>query len=278
MSTSTATGTWRLTRRVRVSGGEAATAVFGEGPPVVLVHGAPASSYLWRAVAASLARRHTVYLWDLLGFGESWTGPGSTPSIAEQARALAELLEHWGLEAPGLVGHDIGGGVVLRAHLLHGVPARRLALLDAAVLDPWITPFTEHMQRYEDAYRTMPPHVFADIIAARLRTATRHPLPEAVFEAYLAPWAGSAGQQRWIDQVAAVRGADTRAVADRLAEITVPALVLWGERDQWLPPDTGSRLAAAIPGARRVIIRDAGHFLPEDNPHDTTTELLRFLG
>lgn len=271
-------GTWQLTDRVRVSGGEVATAVFGEGPPVVLVHGTPASSYLWREVVPTLASRHTVHVWDLLGFGDSRIDAGVAPSIARQARTLAELVAYWGIETPDLVGHDIGGGIVLRAHLVEGVLARRLALLDAAVLGPWNTAFTEHMQRNADAYRTMPPHVFADVIAPRIRTATHREMPDAVAEAYLAPWAGPEGQQRWVDQATSVHFDDTRHVVDRLGRITAPVLVLWGEHDEWLAPRVGDRLAAAIPDARREDVPDAGHFLAEDNPRDTADALLRFFG
>lgn len=278
MTTRIETETWRLTDRVRVSGGEVAAGVFGEGPPVVLTHGTPAWSYLWRDVVPILARRHTVHVWDLLGFGDSRLDPGVAPSIARQARTLAELVAHWGLDAPDLVGHDIGGGTVLRAHLIDGVPARWLALLDAAVLGPWNTPFTEHMQRYADAYRTMPPHVFADIIAPRLRTATHREMSDAVADAYLAPWVGPEGQRRWIDQVTSVHFDDTRDVVDRLGRITAPTLVLWGEQDQWLDPSTGDRLAAAIPDARREDVPDAGHFVAEDNPRHTADALLRFFG
>jgi pimeloyl-ACP methyl ester carboxylesterase len=271
-------GPWRLPDRVRVSGGEVASGVFGDGPPVVLVHGTPAWSYLWREVVPDLAREHTVHVWDLLGFGDSSLAPGVAPSIARQARTLAELIEHWALDAPSLVGHDIGGGIVLRAHLVDQVPVRRLALLDAAVLGPWNTSFTEHMQRNEDAYRTMPTHVFGDIIAGRLRTATHQRMSDSIISAYLAPWAGDDGQQRWIDQVVSVSFNDTREVVAQLGRITAATLVLWGERDQWLEPSTGDRLAAAIPGSRRADIPGAGHFLCEDNPHDTAAALLDFLG
>ncbi|GAA2778636.1 alpha/beta hydrolase [Saccharopolyspora taberi] len=268
---------WELPHRVRVSGGEVATDVLGSGPPVVLVHGTPASSFLWREVARVLARTHTVHLWDMLGYGSSRPDPGVAPSIARQARTLAELVEHWGLDAPSLVGHDIGGGVVLRAHLVEGVAVRSLALLDAAVLGPWNTPFTEHMQRHEDAYRTMPPHVFADIIAARMRTATHRGMSEEVADAYLAPWAGADGQQRWIDQVSAVTFEDTREVVARLDRITAPALVLWGEHDEWLDGTVGDRLAAAIPGARRETVAGAGHFIAEDSAADVAAALLRIV-
>lgn len=268
---------WRLPRRVRVRSGEVATDVFGEGPPVVLVHGTPAWSYLWREVAPLLARSHTVHVWDLLGFGDSRLGPDRFPSIAEQAHTLAELIEHWGLEAPGLVGHDIGGGIVMRAHLTEGVPASRLALLDAAVLGPWNTPFTDHMQRHADAYRTMPPDVFGELVAARLRTATHRPMSDEVADAYFAPWAGADGQHRWIDQVSSVSFEDTRDAVARLDRITVPTLVLWGAQDSWLDTSTADRLAAAIPGARQARVAGAGHFVAEDDPQGTADALLEFL-
>lgn len=270
--------TWQLPHRVRVSGGEVASGVYGDGPPVVLVHGTPAWSYLWRNVVPVLAREYTVHVWDLLGYGDSRPADGVAPSIAQQARTLAELAEHWGLSAPSLIGHDIGGGVVLRAHLVEGVPVHRLALLDAAVLGPWNTPFTEHQQRYADAYRTMPTHIFGDIITGRLRTATHQEMSDETLACYLAPWAGEAGQRRWIDQVSSVSFEDTREVVERLAAITAPALVLWGEQDTWLRPSTGDRLAAAIPGARRETVPAAGHFLPEDQPRATADALLRFFG
>ncbi|MQA01991.1 MAG: alpha/beta fold hydrolase [Streptosporangiales bacterium] len=275
--TAAATATWRLPDRVRVSAGEVATGTFGAGPPVVLVHGTPAWSYLWRNVVPALARTHTVYVWDLLGFGDSRLAPGATPSIAQQATALAELVRHWRLDAPGLVGHDIGGGVVLRAHLVDDTPARRLALLDAAVLGPWNTPFTEHIQQHDDAYRTMPTHVFGDIVEARLRTATHRQLPHDTLREYLRPWAGEAGQQRWIDQVASVSHTDTTDAVRRLDQVRVPTLVLWGENDGWLAPAVGDRLAAAIPGARRQTVPAAGHFLPEDAPDAVADALREFL-
>lgn len=278
MTTTVATTTpWRLSEPVRVSGGEVATGVFGDGPPVVLVHGTPAWSYLWRHVVPRLARSHTVHVWDMLGFGDSRADPGVAPSIARQATTLAELVAHWGLAAPSLVGHDIGGGTVMRAHLVEGLPVHRLALLDAAVLGPWNTPFTEHLRQHADAYRSMPPHVFQDIITARLRTATHQEMPANVLGEYLRPWQTTAGQHRWIDQVTSVTHADTDDAVRRLDRVTAPTLVLWGDRDDWLAPPVGRRLAASIPTARWKTIDGAGHFIAEDRPEEVADELLDFL-
>jgi pimeloyl-ACP methyl ester carboxylesterase len=260
-----------------VSGGTVTFERVGEGPVVVLTHGTPSWSLLWRDVVPELATDHTVYLWDLPGYGRSTTAAGVRPSVALHAATLAELVDGWGLRDPVLVGHDIGAATVLRAHLHHRVPAGALALLDAAVLPPWTTPVAQHIRAHLAVYRTMPEHVFHELIRAHLATAVHRPLDPATERAYLGPYAGEDGQQRYLDQVEGFDGADTRDVVARLAEVAVPTLVVWGEHDRWLPADAADRLAAAIPGARRVVVPGAGHFLPEDDPATTAAELSRFL-
>ena len=131
--TGNATDAWRLGERQGTSVGEVAYEVFGEGPPVVLVHGTPTRSYMWRNIVPALAEHRSVYVYDLLGYGESEKGEGQDVSIAAQARLLKELVEAWGLEEPAIAGHDIGAGIVLRAQLLEGVRFSRVAVLDAVV-------------------------------------------------------------------------------------------------------------------------------------------------
>lgn len=268
---------WGLRDRVRTSAGEIATEVLGAGPPVVLVHGTPSWSYLWREIAAPLAEAHTVHQWDLPGYGDSRLAEGNSASIALHARTLAELVDHWELDAPSLISHDIGGGAVLRAHLIEKVPATSIAVLDAAVLSPWVTPLVQHVQRHLDVYRSMPSHAFGGIVAAHLRTATHLGLSEPARAAYLAPFEGPSGQRRWLDQVAHFTEDDTEDVVEALGEITVQVTVIWGEHDLWLPVSTATRLAGAIPGARRTIIPGAGHFLTEDAPAEVAAVLADWL-
>jgi pimeloyl-ACP methyl ester carboxylesterase len=112
---------WRLGRRETTSAGEVACEVFGEGPPLVLVHGTPMQSYLWRNIVPALAERHSVYVYDLLGYGESEKGEGQEVSIVAQARLLRELIEAWELDAPAIAGHDIGGGMYFGRISLKGL-------------------------------------------------------------------------------------------------------------------------------------------------------------
>ncbi|GAA4911132.1 pimeloyl-ACP methyl ester carboxylesterase [Actinomycetospora succinea] len=265
--------TWALRDRVALPTGTIAVDVLGAdrpGVPVVLTHGTPSWSYLWRHVAPALAQDRPVHLWDLPTYGDS---TGERPSVDGHARTLAALVDHWGVDAPVLVGHDIGAATTLRAHLVHGTPAGALVLVDAAVLSPWVTGATQHVRAHLDTYREMPNHLFTAMITAHLRTTVAGALADDAEWAYLARYAGPEGQQRYLDQVAGFTEDDTRDVVARLGEVAVPTDVVWGAEDTWIPRTAGSTLRNALPGAQLHIVPGAGHFLPEE-ASDTLIDLL----
>jgi pimeloyl-ACP methyl ester carboxylesterase len=268
---------WRLERRTTTEHGEIAWDFYGDGPSVVLVHGTPSCSMLWRNVVPVLAEHFTVYLFDLLGFGQSERSESQVLSIRLHAQVLAELIRVWDLDLPALVGHDIGGGVVLRTHLLEEAPARRIALVDAVVLRPWITPTTRHMQAHLDVYKTMPTHIFREVAAAHLRTATYRPMSPAVFAGYFEQWEGERGHKLWIRNVQGFDERDTAEFEPLLERATIPTRIVWGEHDAWLDASFSTEILSRMPAADRVLIPDAGHFSPEDQPARVAQALDDFL-
>lgn len=259
------------------SGGRVAYDVFGSGEPVVLVHGTPSSSYLWREVARRLSSSRKVYVYDLLGYGASEKREGQDVSIGAQTDLLVELLEHWELEGPAIVGHDIGAAIVLRAHLLRGRPLHRMALIDAVSVAPWITPFSRHVQKYMEAFATMPEYVHRQAVAAHLRSAIHGQRSDTELWPYLEPWSGAEGQAAYYRHVSQLDERYTDEIEPLYGSITVPTLVLWGEEDTWLDPSTGERLRKMIPGSTLRTIPQAGHFAPEDAPVEVASELEEFL-
>ena len=269
----------RLGKRETTSAGEVAYEVFGEGPPVVLVHGMPMRSYLWRNLVPVLAEGRSVYAYDLLGYGESEKGEGQDVSIAAQARLLGELVGVWGLEEPAIAGHDIGGGIVLRAHLLEGVRFSRIAVLDAVALTPWLSEprsSTWHVREYAGAYEAMPDHLFGAFFSAYLEE-TNSNLSEEAFEAYLAPWRGEEGRRAFVRQALQFEEWHTGEIEPRLGSIEAPVLVAWGEEDGWLDPSQAPRLQEEIPGSRLKLIPRAGHFVQEDTPEEVAEVLVGFF-
>jgi pimeloyl-ACP methyl ester carboxylesterase len=212
---------WRLSMTYDSGRGMVAYEVLGDGPPVVLVHGAPSWSYLWRTVASEPARGFTVYVCDLLGYGTSEKREGQDVSLAGQTQMLVELLDLWGLDEPCIAGHDIGGAITLRLMLLEGRRFRRVALCDAVAIAPWITRFSRHVQRHLEAFQTVPEHIHRQMIAAHLRTAIAREMSDAELEPYLLPWLGPIGQAAYYRQVAQFDERYTREIGG----IFRPALI-----------------------------------------------------
>jgi pimeloyl-ACP methyl ester carboxylesterase len=268
---------WHLHERARVSGGVVAHDRLGRGAPLVLVHGTPSWSFLWRRVAPLLAADFTVYMFDLLGYGDSEQGDGLDVSIAAQGRLLTELLDLWGLDRPLIAGHDIGGAIMLRAHLLEGRAFERIALVDSVVFNPWLTPTTMHIRAHLDTYRTMPAHVYEQVVRAHLRTAVHRTLDEETLAGYMKPWSGAAGRAAYFHKIAQFEEADTADLGSLLEKITVPTLIVWGEADGWIAPSVAERLHRAIPGSQLRVIPTAGHFCPEDDPEAVAQALGGFF-
>ena len=246
---------------------------------MVLVHGTPTWSYLWRNIVPALAEHRSVYVYDLLGYGESEKGEGQDVSIAGQARLLKELVEAWDLEEPAIAGHDIGGSIVLRAQLLEGVRFSRVAILDAVVLGPRLSEprsSTWHVREHAEAYEAMPNHLFGAFFSAYLGE-TNSKLGGDAFEAYLAPWWGEEGRRAFVRQALQVELRHTGEIEPRLASVEVPVLVVWGEKDGWLDPSLAPRLRKEIPGSELKLIQEGGHFVQEDAPEEIAKALAGFF-
>ena len=190
---------------------------------------------------------------------------------------MAELVEGWGLKEPAVAGHDIGGGIVLRAHLLEGTRFRRISLLDAVVSTPWGTPALRHVKEHLGAYRTMPDDVFEAYVAARLRETTARPMDEAAFEAYLSQWRGPEGKAAYLRKDEALVERDTAEVEPLLGSIGVPVRIVWGGEDAWVAPSQAKSLAEKIPGAEVEFVANAGHFVMEDAPREVAEMLTGFF-
>lgn len=88
-----------LANRFIFEGHRIAWGTIGEGPPLVLVHGTPFSSQVWRRIAPWLARRHRVFFYDLLGYGQS-DMPDADVSLGRQNGLFGALLDEWTISRP----------------------------------------------------------------------------------------------------------------------------------------------------------------------------------
>ncbi|MFI9169335.1 alpha/beta fold hydrolase [Streptomyces lincolnensis] len=270
---------WQLTETFHSAAGEVRWGSLGrpDGDPVVLLHGTPFSSYVWRDIAHALAGHHQVFVWDMPGYGASEKSAGQDVSLAVQSRIFTQLLEHWGLDEPLVVAHDFGGAVSLRAHLLHGARYRALALVDPVALAPWGSPFFRLVGEQSAVFEQLPPALHRALVREYVSSASSPGLHPAVLDQLVLPWLGDPGQGAFYRQIAQADQRYTDEVQERYGEIAVPTLVCWGEDDTWIPVAKGRELAARIPDARFEPIAGAGHLVQEDAPARLTAVLLDFL-
>jgi pimeloyl-ACP methyl ester carboxylesterase len=250
----------------------------GNGPPLVLLHGTPFSSYEWHRIAPILAARRTVYFHDMLGYGRSDMPEGADVSLNVQNRIFAALLRHWKIVRPDVVAHDFGGATALRAHLLDGCEYRTLTLIDPVAVRPWGSTLVRHVRRHEAAFKDMPAYMHEAILPAYLRSAVHRTITDEALAPYMDPWKGERGQRAFYAQIAQMDDAQTDEVQHRYGELSCPVQLMWGEEDQWIPIKRGLELARLLPKAKFVPVPDSGHLMQEDAPEAIVATVIAFLG
>lgn len=253
----------------------------GTGLPLLLLHGLPTSSYLWRDVMRDVEHSVATIAPDLVGLGRSERRRVGGYDLPAQARLLLGLLDELGIDRVAVAGHVLGGAVAI--HLAAIAPERvaGLALLATAVhADTWpvpaILPLT--LPRVGDAYARL-----ARLVPAR--TARRlarglgvdGTLPASVLDHYAAPLLSRDGARGLLRFVRSVDLAATGAAWDIVRLAPPPTLLLWGCEDRVHPIAYGRRLAEQIPAATWVPLSGCGHLLPEECPERVAEELTGFL-
>ncbi len=268
---------WDLSRSFQFNGQSVRYGVIGNGSPLVLLHGTPFSSIVWRRIAPYFAQPRTVYYFDMLGYGRSEMSDGEDVSLGEQNKMFTALLAHWGLDEPDVVEHDFGGATALRAHLLDGRNYRSLTLIDPVAIAPWGSPFVRHVREYQGAFASLPAYIHSAILRAYIAGAAFRPLAEADMQLYTKPWEGSIGQPAFYRQIAQMDQKYTDQIEPLLGEVRCPLSLFWGEEDSWIPLAQGKLLSARLPSGRFQIVPRAGHLMQEDAPEAIVAGVLNFL-
>jgi haloalkane dehalogenase len=240
----------------------------GDGAPVIMWHGEPTWSFLWRKVAPPLLNAgHRVILPDLPGFGRSdkpidpaWY------SYDRIVHAMAALLEALDVRGATFVMHDWGGPIGLRLAVEHPDRVDRLVLMDTGLFTGE-QPMSEAWHRFAafvERAEELP-------VGFLVRRGCATDPGDDVAAAYDAPFpseASKAGARAFpailpLTPEAPGAAAGARVLA-ALRGDRRPALLLWGEQDLPLPPSAGEAFASALGRPAPRLIEGAGHYLQED--------------
>jgi len=253
----------------------------GDGEPLVLLHGTPAHSFIWRDVVPQLVKAgRCVYLFDMLGYGASERPLPADTSVAAQEALLVKLLDRWGLDKAAIIGHDIGGAVALR--LAVHTPARMssMMLVDSVSYDSWpSSTWRQIIEMTTDRSAPLTAEEFQGLMTRQLLMTVhdKERMSGAVLNAYLRPITGEIGQPAFFrHQVAHYDSRYTQEVMPFITNLKIPVGLIWGEEDAWQPLHWGRRLAVDL-DAELSVIPKAGHFAMEDAPTAVADAILTFL-
>jgi pimeloyl-ACP methyl ester carboxylesterase len=248
-------------------------ATSGAGTPLVLLHAFPLDGRMWAPQVEALAGSYQVVVPDLRGFGAARDQAVEEAGMDLLADDLARLLDDRGLDRVVLGGLSMGGYVALAFMRRHADRVSGLVLLG--------TKATADGDQARDARLAMAERVLAEgngfvpeaMLPRLLGETSRESRPELVERVTALILEQSpeaiAGAQRGM--------AARAATSDVLASIKVPTLVVTGEEDAVTGPEVGRDLAAGIPGARFLLVEQAGHLSNLERPEVVNEALLDFL-
>lgn len=246
-----------------------------DAPVALLLHGYPESSYMWRDVLGPIADAGwRAIAPDLPGYGDSPPdGPGTWERHVEAVERLRSGLD---LGPVALVMHDWGGLIGLRWACDNPGAASALVISDTGFFADGKWHGMAQALRTEGQGEKLVDGMTRDGFGAML-TAVSDGIDEAAVDEY---WKAFADEPRRRGQLDLYRSGDfekLEAYEGRLAQLGVPALILWGEEDPFAPVAGAHRFQRELPGSELVVIEGTGHFVVDDAPERCGEVIAGFL-
>ncbi len=276
------------TEFITVAGNRIAFDRTGTGAPVLALHGAFQTRYLWRDVAQALAPHHTVIAPDLRGIGDTGLGDGRLDfkSVATELAALMQTLGH---ERYAVVGHDLGGGVGYALAALARERVTRLAFLDMLLPgfgfeQAWVP--QPNGQFLWFAALNAVPGIIETLLTGREReyletvlrgsfTANKAGITDADLAAYTAAYAKPGALAALGGYFRAMWTNAENNKASAVNPLLMPVAAFGGEYS--VGAGAAQSMAAVAANVKTVIVPGSGHWLPEENPAFVVDELKAFL-
>ena len=254
-----------------------------EGPrddasPIVLLHGFGSSLHAWDGWAQALRDKRRVVRLDLPGFGLTGPTPDGVYGLERDMRVTLAVLDKLGIARVVLGGNSLGGAVAWRAALAHPARIEKLILVDAGGYPErsLSVPIGMRLLRMPGILWWMQNTLPRSLVEQGLRNTFGDPdrvTPEMVDRAFdLNSRAGN--RLALFDRVAERTG---KSPFERIRELTLPTLIVWGGRDRLIPPDAARRFHRDIAGSVLAIFDDLGHAPEEEDPVRTVAAVKRFL-
>jgi pimeloyl-ACP methyl ester carboxylesterase len=255
----------------------------GRGEPLILLHGFGETHETWAKLAPALARRYRVISIDLKGAGFSDKPDDGRYRVADQAAIIEELADELRLSKVTLIGHSLGGGVVLMTALQWQAQGRhrlkQLVLIDSAGISDK-PPHLISLLRWP-LFGPLMLHLANPTILVRQILAGNYDDPRLVeprlVEAYARSLQSPGGREALIMTARQVIPDHFAELIARYRTLDVPVLILWCRHDRILPFSDAGKFRDALPRAEVYLLDRCGHSPQEERPGETLRVLEPFL-
>lgn len=251
----------------------------GSGPPILLCHGNPTWSFLYRKIIAALQGRFRCIAPDYLGFGLSERPPGFGYTVEEHARLVGELIDHLDLDGYLTMGQDWGGPISMAVDTARADRVRGVVLCNT-----WFWPAESSMKVFSKVMGSWPMQraiINRNLFVERLIPAgCTHKPSEGVMAHYRGvqptPQA-RAGLARIPKEILAAHQLLERLADEVPAKLgSKPALFIWGMKDfAFTPGRFVPRMQDTFTDHMLVELPDARHFIQEDAPTPTAAAIIQ---
>jgi haloalkane dehalogenase len=255
----------------------------GDGPPLLLCHGNPTWSFLYRDIVVALRDRFRCLAPDYLGFGLSERPAGFGYKIDEHAGVVGEFVDHLGLDGYLTMGQDWGGPISMAVNVERADRVRGIVLGNT-----WFWPTDVLTTKIFSHVMSSPPMQYAilrrNFFVERLIPAgTARRLSAAVMEHYRAVQPNAAarlGVAEMPKQILAAHPLLARLAQEVPAKLGAkPALLVWGMKDfAFRPGPTIPRMRTTFPDHAVVELPTANHFIQEDAPDQIAAAIIDRFG
>jgi pimeloyl-ACP methyl ester carboxylesterase len=270
-------------RSVEIHGAKLYYMTAGHGPTLILLHGYAETSLMWKPIMPALARRFTVIAPDLPGIGDSAI-PADGLDMKSAAIRIHDLAKSLGVQKAEVVGHDIGLMVAYAYAAQFPAEVTKLVLMDAFLpgVEGWEAIYNNpgiwHFRfngPTPEALVKGRERIYFDYFWNDFAADKTHSIPEADRRAYVAAYARPGRiHAGWAYFVSFLQAAKDFAQLSQ-TKLTMPVLTIGGDKS--LGRELGEQAKVVATDATVIVLKNAGHWVMEEQPKETTEALENFL-
>jgi pimeloyl-ACP methyl ester carboxylesterase len=254
-----------------------------EGPrddpsPIVLLHGTSASLHTWEGWATALRTTRRVIRFDTPGFGLTGPSPDGNYTIECYAGFVLAMIDKLGVRHCVIGGNSFGGYVAWVTALVASDRVEKLILVDAGgyPLNSTTVRIGFRIARTPLVNNLIPFMLPRGAIEQGLRNVYGDPkkVTSELVDLYFAMTVRAGNRRALVERFSQ---APSDKMSDRVRELRVPTLIIWGSRDRLIDPSNAHRFHHDIIGSELIMFDDLGHVPQEEAPEQTVAAVIRFI-